>query len=78
MENFTGHDRCDATASQSEQALVRFEHVTLGTFQLCKHHADKHREALEGKGFIQTADDTAVLDPANRTNDVSETEAAFA
>jgi hypothetical protein len=50
-------DRCDATASQSEQAFVRFVHEkTRAIIDLCSHHANQHEASLIGRGFSAVED----------------------
>ncbi len=50
-------DRCDATASRTEQALVRFFHKeTRAIIDLCYHHANQHEASLIGQGYSAVED----------------------
>lgn len=56
-EGLKPRDRCDATASGSEQAFVRLKHKDTGhVLQFCSHHTARYEADLIGKGFLMMED----------------------
>lgn len=46
-------DRCDASASGSEDAHHWFILPGVGELRLCSHHAHKHAEMLSKEGWVK-------------------------